>query len=86
MTYDELCVGQVKADSRMRFRGIMEGLVDAGTKGIIPGCTEIGFLVKEGDCRVPLFDTARIHAEAAVDYAISLRWESEEKEGRRTGK
>lgn len=82
--YDELCVGLVKADSRMQFRGIMEGLVDAGAEGIILGCTEMGLLVKEGDCRVPLFDTARIHAEAAVDYAIFQGGESGEKEGRRT--
>ena len=41
-------------------------------KGIILGCTEIGLLVKEGACPVPIFDTTRIHAVAAVEYALRL--------------
>ena len=47
-------------------------LVRRGAEGIILGCTEIGLLVREADCRVPLFDTARIHAEAAVAAALEL--------------
>ena len=42
----------------------------AGAEGMILGCTEIGLLVKETDSRVPLFDTTRIHAEAAVEFAL----------------
>jgi aspartate racemase len=34
------------------------------------GCTEIGLLVKDTDCQVPLFDTTQIHALAAVEYAL----------------
>ncbi|HSM74726.1 MAG TPA: hypothetical protein VK852_08825 [Desulfobacterales bacterium] len=30
----------------------------------------IGLLVSQADTAAPLFDTARIHAEAAVDFAI----------------
>ena len=37
--------------------------------GIVLGCTEITMLVGQADCRVPVFDTAAIHAEAAVEYA-----------------
>jgi len=37
---------------------------------VILGCTEIGLLVSEGDAPVPLFDTTRIHAEAAADWAL----------------
>ena len=37
---------------------------------MILGCTEIGLLVKNGDCEVPLFDTTRIHAEAAIEFAL----------------
>jgi len=33
--------------------------------GIILGCTEIGLLVSQEDVPVPVYDTARIHAEAA---------------------
>ncbi len=69
--YDELVVGVIKPESRARYREIIAGLVDRGAQGIILGCTEIGLLVKEGDSTVPLFDTTRIHAEAAVDWALA---------------
>ncbi|NJN85192.1 MAG: aspartate/glutamate racemase, partial [Leptolyngbyaceae cyanobacterium SL_7_1] len=50
---------------------IIQRLVDAGAEGIILGCTEIELLVKPEDSPVPLFPTTRIHAEAAVEWAIS---------------
>jgi aspartate racemase len=45
-------------------------MVSQGAEGVILGCTEIGLLVHQEDSRVPLFDTTRIHAEAAVAYAL----------------
>ncbi len=48
----------------------MAHLVSKGAQGIILGCTEIGLLVGDGDCTVPLFDTTRIHAIAAVEKAL----------------
>ena len=47
-------------------------LAEHGAEAIILGCTEIMLLVKPEDSPVPLFDTTRIHAEAAVDRAIAL--------------
>ena len=69
--YDELCVGRIEMDSKQRYLDIMARLQDRGAEGIILGCTEIGLLVQQADTRVPLFDTARIHAEAAVAYALA---------------
>jgi aspartate racemase len=68
--YDELCVGEIKQSSKMKYMDIIERLAKDGAEGIILGCTEIGLLVKEEDSRVPLFNTTRIHAEAAVEYAL----------------
>ncbi len=68
--YDELCVGKILQDSKVAYAQIMEGLVKKGAQGIILGCTEIGLLVQQADSTVPLFDTAKIHAEAAVAYAL----------------
>lgn len=68
--YEELCVGHINQASRQQFVTIMERLAGAGAEGIILGCTEIGLLVKEGDSPVPLFDTTRLHAEAAISYAL----------------
>ena len=69
--YDELCVGRILDASRDEYRRIIAGLVAAGAQGVILGCTEIGLLVGENDASVPLFDTARIHAEAAADWALA---------------
>lgn len=68
--FDELCVGKVKPESKKRFREIMGNLERRGVQGIILGCTEIGLLVEQDDSSVPLFDTAKVHAAAAVAYAL----------------
>ena len=68
--YDELVLGTVRQESREQYIGIMEKLVRSGAQGIILGCTEIELLVREGDSPVPLFPTTRIHAIAAVEYAL----------------
>jgi aspartate racemase len=68
--YQELVVGEINPSSRNQFREIIKRLVGEGAEGVILGCTEIGLLVKEEDSPVPLFDTTRIHAEAAVDFAL----------------
>ena len=69
--YEELCRGVVSESSRRDFRAVMAGLVDAGVEGIVLGCTEIGLLVGAADTTVPVFDTTRLHAAAAVDWALS---------------
>ncbi|MCK4340652.1 MAG: aspartate/glutamate racemase family protein [Phycisphaerae bacterium] len=69
--YNELCRGEIKDESRRQFRAIIERLADAGCAGIILGCTEIGLLIKQEHCSLPLFDTAVIHAEAAAEFALA---------------
>ncbi|PNY80392.1 aspartate/glutamate racemase family protein [Deinococcus koreensis] len=68
--YDELCRGEIREDSRQTYRRIMTGLVDQGAQGIILGCTEITLLVGAGDVSVPVFDTTRIHVQAAVRWML----------------
>jgi len=69
--YDELVVGKILPASRLAYRQVIAGLVAQGAQGVILGCTEIGLLVKPEDSPVPLFDTTRLHALAAVSYAVS---------------
>lgn len=69
--YDELCLGRIIDASRDDYRAVMADLVARGAQGVILGCTEIGLLVGATDASVPLFDTARIHAEAAADWALA---------------
>ena len=68
--YSELVMGTINPASQAHFIKIMQDLVARGAEGIILGCTEIGLLVKQIDSQVPLYDTTRIHAEAAVDFAL----------------
>lgn len=70
--FDELCMGETKPSSRKQYISIMGHLVQRGAEGIILGCTEISLLVGDEGCRVPLFDTTRIHAVAAVEYALEV--------------
>lgn len=71
--YDELCRGVIRAESRQRYRRIIAGLVERGAAGIVFGCTEIGLLIAAADAPVPVFDTADLHAVAAVDHALAMR-------------
>lgn len=68
--FEELVHGVVRAPSRQRYLEVTGRLAARGAEGIILGCTEIGMLLEAGDGPVPLFDTTRIHAEAAVAYAL----------------
>ena len=68
--YDELVIGEIRQHSKEQYIGIIEQMVHQGAEGVILGCTEIGLLIHKQDSQVPLFDTTRIHAEAAVEYAL----------------
>ncbi|MDB5369980.1 MAG: putative aspartate racemase [Roseomonas sp.] len=71
--YDELVQGRAEPASRQAYREVIARLVERGAEAIILGCTEIMLLVGPEDSSVPLFDTTTIHAEAAVDLALSGR-------------
>jgi aspartate racemase len=67
---EELVRGQILEKSKTEYVKIINKLIDKGGEGIILGCTEIPLLVKQDDSSVPLLDTAIIHAEAALEYAL----------------
>jgi amino-acid racemase len=68
--YEELVMGLVRDASRAEYRRIIQRLVDRGSQGVILGCTEISTLVGPSDSPVPLFDTTRLHARKAAEYAL----------------
>jgi aspartate racemase len=69
--YDELCLGVVRDESRLRYQKVIGELVDAGAEGVVLGCTEIELLIGPGDSPVPVFPTTRLHALAAVEAALA---------------
>ena len=73
--FEELACGVISDESRAAYQRIIEGLVARGAQGIILGCTEIELLIKASDSSVPVFPTAAIHIEAAVDLALDPSWD-----------
>lgn len=69
--YEELVLGEVNPASRGEYLRIIDDLAGRGAEGVIAGCTEIGMLVKQEHTATPIFDTTAIHAQAAVDMALT---------------
>lgn len=68
--YDELVHGKLLPESKEKYLEIIQKSVDQGAQGVILGCTEIPLLIKQEDLKIPVFDTTRIHAEKAVEWAM----------------
>lgn len=68
--FRELCVGQIREESRREFQSIIDSLAQKGAEGVILGCTEIGLLIRQTDSSLPVFDTTLIHARRAVEIAL----------------
>ena len=69
--YNELCQGQIRPESRAEYLEIIDRAEADGADGVIFGCTEVGLLISTGDLNVPGFDTTSLHAEAAMDFALT---------------
>lgn len=69
--FNELCVGEIKTESREKFKKIIDGLKMQGAEGVILGCTEIGLLIQQTDSSLPVFDTTIIHARRAAEIALN---------------
>ena len=69
--FDELVQGRFKLASKDAMVAMVESAVRGeGVDGVILGCTEFGLLVKQEDLPIPMFDTAELHAKAAMDFAL----------------
>jgi aspartate racemase len=68
--YEELCKGVVKPESKTAFLAIIADLRAQGADGVILGCTELGLMLTQAEMDIPVFDTAVIHAQAGVDFAL----------------
>jgi len=69
--FDELSRGLTTAASKASIIQVAERLVaENGADAIILGCTELPLLVAEGDSSVPVIDTTRLHADAALAAAL----------------
>ena len=68
--YEELCLGEARAESRAAYEAIAGRLAGAGADALILGCTEVGMLLGPQNSPLPVFDTANIHADAALEASL----------------
>ena len=69
--FEELCRGEVRDGSRDLYLDIIDDLAARGAEGIILGCTEIEMLIKPHHHHLPLYDTTKLHALHAVQWALA---------------
>ena len=69
--YEELCQGVVRPESKAAYLDLIDAQRREGVDGVILGCTEVCMLIGPDDVDLPVFDTTRIHAEHALDFALS---------------
>ncbi|MFI5139497.1 MAG: aspartate/glutamate racemase family protein [Sphingobacteriales bacterium] len=67
----ELVRGLLKEDSKRKYLAVIDYLIGKGAEGIILGCTEIPLLIQQNNCPVPVFDTAILHADASLQFALA---------------
>jgi aspartate racemase len=69
--FDELVYGRFEERARSEFCEILGRMQEAGCDGAILGCTEIPLLVRPGDVSLPLLDSTRLLARAALKAAVA---------------
>ena len=71
--FDELCLGVFTDESRSAYVRIIDQLTGQGCDAVALVCTEIPLLVAADDSPLPVLDSTRLLARAAVDVAIGDR-------------
>ena len=71
--FDELVKGIITEKSKARYLAIAERMLcEDAIEGLVLGCTEIFLLIDQPDMpHLPMFNTAELHCEAAVKFALS---------------
>jgi aspartate racemase len=71
--FDELCLGRFTDESRATYVRIIEKLADQGCDAVALVCTEIPLLITADVSPLPILDSTRLLAAAAVEVAIGER-------------
>ncbi|WP_299191723.1 amino acid racemase [uncultured Erythrobacter sp.] len=68
--YDELMVGKVTRDAQRAMKTIITNKAQEGADSIVLACTELDLVVDVDANVLPVFDSTRIHCEAAADWIL----------------
>ncbi len=69
--YEEMAKGLFLPETIEKFIQLISAMQEQRVEGAILGCTEIPQLLQQKDISLPLFDTAYLHANAGVDFALT---------------
>ena len=70
LIFEELVKGRLKSSTREYFRGVVAELASRGCDAVVMGCTEIPLILRPEDVEVPLLDSTRLLAKAALEEAL----------------
>ena len=68
--YDELMYGKASRNAERFFRTMITNLEQDGAKAIVLACTELDMVIDVDANVLPIFDSARIHSQAVVDWIM----------------
>ncbi len=70
--FEELTTSRIEPESKRAYLDVVDRLASRDAQAIVLGCTEIGLLIGDADTAIPLIDSARVHARAAVAAALAV--------------
>ena len=68
--YQELMLGKATRDAERALKTILTRKEQDGAEAVVLACTELEMIVDVDANVLPIFDSARIHCEAAVDWIM----------------
>lgn len=69
--YDQLVYARLLPESLAYFQEVIRDLAAAGCEGVALACTEIPLLIGEAESPLPILDSTRILARAALRQAVA---------------
>lgn len=68
--FEELVRGIFRPESILAFQRSIEGLREQGCDAVVLGCTEIPLIINDGNSPLPVLDSTRLLALAALQRAV----------------
>lgn len=68
--YDELMIGKVSREAQRTMKTIITNKAQEGADSIVLACTELDLVVDVDANVLPVFDSTRIHCDAAADWIL----------------
>lgn len=73
--FSEVCQGRIREQSRAELRLMARLLQDRGVQALLVAATEVSAVLRREDVALPLFDSAQLHVDAAVTWALAdIEW------------